>query len=248
MAARLSPVKEQILEVATRLMAVRGYHRTALDDVLRESGAGKGNFYHYFRSKEDLGYAILDRLFERVEARTLRPIFGDPERPPLDQVEAFLDQVLATQRAGTASGAAPSATSPPSSPTPMRAFASGWPAGSSAGDMPGGGAPARPRERRPHGRGRARAVARFLVAGIEGAILLTKVQKDIRVMEHCVAELRRHLAFYRCEDAPVAAERAAMTTDGAPASCRPRRRTSGSTRICSPTRPARWRRSSIAMA
>jgi TetR/AcrR family transcriptional repressor of nem operon len=52
-----SPVKEQILEVATRLMAVRGYHRTALDDVLRESGAGKGNFYHYFRSKEDLGYA-----------------------------------------------------------------------------------------------------------------------------------------------------------------------------------------------
>jgi len=34
-----SPVKEQILEVATRLMAVRGYHRTALDDVLREAAA-----------------------------------------------------------------------------------------------------------------------------------------------------------------------------------------------------------------
>ena len=57
-----SPVKAQILEVATRLMAVRGYHRTSLDDVLRESGAGKGNFYHNFRSKEDLGYSIIDRL------------------------------------------------------------------------------------------------------------------------------------------------------------------------------------------
>jgi hypothetical protein len=40
-------------------------------------------------------------------------------------------------------------------------------------------------------------LARFLVAGIEGAILLTKVQKDIGVMEHCIAELRRHLALYR---------------------------------------------------
>ena len=60
-----SPVKEQILEVATRLMEIRGYHRTALDDVLRESGAGKGNFYHHFHSKEDLGYAILDRLVRR---------------------------------------------------------------------------------------------------------------------------------------------------------------------------------------
>jgi TetR/AcrR family transcriptional repressor of nem operon len=43
----------------------------------------------------------------------------------------------------------------------------------------------------------AEALARFLVAGIEGAILLTKVQKDIGVMEHCVAELQRHLGLYR---------------------------------------------------
>jgi len=39
-------------------------------------------------------------------------------------------------------------------------------------------------------------LARFLVAGLEGAILLTKVQKDIRIMETCVGELRRHLGLY----------------------------------------------------
>src|SRR5262245_61796519 len=102
-----SPVKEQILEVATRLMAVQGYHRTALDDVLRESGAGKGNFYHYFRSKEDLGYAILDRLLARFEARTLAPIFGDGAPDPLGQVEAFLAEILATQRARNCVGGCP---------------------------------------------------------------------------------------------------------------------------------------------
>src|SRR5262245_25153175 len=94
-----SLAKEQILEEATRLMASRGYHRTSLDDVLRQSGAGKGNFYHHFRSKEDLGYAILDRLLERFETRTLTPIFGAESPDPLSQVEAFLGEILATQRA-----------------------------------------------------------------------------------------------------------------------------------------------------
>ena len=40
------------------------------------------------------------------------------------------------------------------------------------------------------------ASARFLVASLEGAILLTKLSKDIGVMEQCVGELKRYLAAY----------------------------------------------------
>jgi TetR/AcrR family transcriptional repressor of nem operon len=193
-----SPVKEQILEVATRLMAVRGYHRTSLDDVLQESGAGKGNFYHYFRSKEDLGYAILDRLLERFQVRTLAPIFEDGGRAPLSQVEAFLDEVLATQRARNCVGGCPMGNLATELADAHEGFrrrlAEGFDQwrqclaaslrraqamGSLTADVD------------------AEVLARFLVAGIEGAILLTKVQKDIRVMEHCVGELRRHLSLYR---------------------------------------------------
>jgi TetR/AcrR family transcriptional repressor of nem operon len=206
MASPRSPVKEQILEVAMRLMAVQGYHRTALDDVLRESGAGKGNFYHYFRSKEDLGFAILDRLLERFEARTLTPIFGVGDRAPLGQVDALLDEILATQRARNCVG--------------------GCPLGNLATELADAHEGFRQRIAQGFERwrqcvaaalGRARAagdlapdvepdaLARFLVAGIEGAILLTKVQKDIRVMEHCVAELRRHLTLYRRDAGPALA-------------------------------------------
>ena len=195
---RPSPVKEQILEVATRLMAVRGYHRTSLDDVLRESGAGKGNFYHYFRSKEDLGYAILDRLLERFEARTLAPIFEDHAREPLAQVEAVLGEVLATQRARNCIGGCPMGNLATELADAHEGFrrrlADGFErwrqylaAALSRAQAEGTLAPDVDAE----------ALARFLVAGIEGAILLTKVQKDIRVMEHCVAELRRHLALYQ---------------------------------------------------
>src|SRR2546425_10448995 len=40
------------------------------------------------------------------------------------------------------------------------------------------------------------AVAHFLVAALEGAILLTKLTKDIAVMEQCVAEMKRYLSIY----------------------------------------------------
>ena len=39
-------------------------------------------------------------------------------------------------------------------------------------------------------------LAQFLVASLEGAILMTKVTKEIQVMETCVCELKAHLAHY----------------------------------------------------
>ncbi|MDO8476236.1 MAG: TetR/AcrR family transcriptional regulator [Candidatus Rokubacteria bacterium] len=43
----------------------------SLDNVLRESGVGKGNFYYHFKSKEELCYAIIDRLVRGFLERTL---------------------------------------------------------------------------------------------------------------------------------------------------------------------------------
>jgi hypothetical protein len=39
--------------------------------------------------------------------------------------------------------------------------------------------------------------AQFLVASLEGAILMTKLTKDIHVMEQCVTELTEYLSLYR---------------------------------------------------
>jgi TetR/AcrR family transcriptional repressor of nem operon len=43
---------------------------------------------------------------------------------------------------------------------------------------------------------RPEAVAHFLVAALEGAILLTKLTKDIGVMDRCVEEMNRYLSLY----------------------------------------------------
>jgi hypothetical protein len=55
----------------------------------------------------------------------------------------------------------------------------------------------------------AAGLAQFVVAALEGAILLTKVTKDIAVMEQCVQHLKHHLTLYttsRLSDGPHAAE------------------------------------------
>ena len=60
--------RDQILNAASRLIHVQGYQSTSLDDVLRESGVGKGNFYYHFKSKDALLAAVLASQHERTFA------------------------------------------------------------------------------------------------------------------------------------------------------------------------------------
>jgi len=189
--------REAILAAALRLMHVHGYHGTSLDDVLRESGIGKGNFYYHFRSKEELGYAILDQIVSTFVGQTLEPCFSDPTDPPLAQIGCFLDRVVQAQRdrqcrGGCAMGNLASELSDVHEGFRKRLasvfttwhgrLAKALTEAKRRGEVVGGCD--------------AEASARFLVASLEGAILLTKLSKDIEVMDQCVGELKRYLAVY----------------------------------------------------
>jgi len=189
--------RDQILNAAARLMHVQGYQSTSLDDVLRESGVGKGNFYYYFKSKEDLGYAIIDRITQGFVERSLEPAFADTDADPVTQIYAFLDRVLEAQRlrkcvGGCVMGNLASELSDVHEGFRHRlaGIFDLWRVHLAEAVNPG------------QARGRLRAdvdasrVAQFLVAGLEGSILLSKVTKDITVMERCVEELKRHLTLY----------------------------------------------------
>lgn len=189
--------REAIVAAAMKLMHVHGYTGTSLDDVLRASGVGKGNFYYYFRSKEELGYAILDRLVAAFVERTLTPCFPDPSEPPLSQLRCFLDRLVQIQRdlecrGGCAIGNLASELSDVNEGFRKRLASvfTAWHARLAEALAEA--------QRRGHVEAACDpdASARFLVASIEGAILLTKVTKDIGVMEQCVGELKRYLAAY----------------------------------------------------
>ena len=192
--SKAAATRDQILDAATRLIHLQGYQSTSLDDVLRQSGVGKGNFYYHFRSKEELGYAIIHRMTEGLIDATLSPILGDVSGDPIAQIDAFLDWVLEGQR--------------------QRNCVGGCPLGNLASELSDvhegfrlrlAGVFSEWRSRltevlvRGQVAGRVRAerdpetLAQFFLAALEGAILLTKVTKDITVMERCVAELKQHM-------------------------------------------------------
>lgn len=51
--------RNQLLDIAARLFAERGYHPTSVADIVEAASVGKGVFYWYFESKEALFTEIL---------------------------------------------------------------------------------------------------------------------------------------------------------------------------------------------
>jgi TetR/AcrR family transcriptional repressor of nem operon len=189
--------REVVIEAASRLIHLKGYQNTSVDDVLSASGVGKGNFYYYFKSKEELGHAILDQLVAEFLDRTLEPCFADPAANPLGQIRCFLDRILDAQRGRNCVGGCPlgNLASELSDVhegfrTRLAALFAAW----------------RDRLTRALNDARARGlvtpdcvpetVSQFLVASLEGAILLAKVTKDISTLEGSVVEMKRYLASY----------------------------------------------------
>jgi TetR/AcrR family transcriptional repressor of nem operon len=60
--------RERIVERAAELFAERGIAATTVDDVLGAAGAGKGQFYHYFRSRDELAAAAVGHRCAQVVA------------------------------------------------------------------------------------------------------------------------------------------------------------------------------------
>lgn len=73
----------QVLEVAYRLFADQGYHRTTIADVCDALGVGKGVFYWYFESKEMLFVELLQsslRALRRSQQVAIRGLSDPRER------------------------------------------------------------------------------------------------------------------------------------------------------------------------
>lgn len=55
----------KILDTAERLFIETGYDRASLQEIIDETGLSKGAIYHHFASKEDIFYAVCDRIGQR---------------------------------------------------------------------------------------------------------------------------------------------------------------------------------------
>ncbi len=57
--------KNQILDAAMQVFARLGFHKARMEDVAQEAGVSKGLLYWYYKNKDAIIAAILDRLFSQ---------------------------------------------------------------------------------------------------------------------------------------------------------------------------------------
>jgi len=58
--------RDVIIDTSARVFARRGYHATGIAELCEVNGFGKGAFYYYIGSKEELLAAIHDRVMDEV--------------------------------------------------------------------------------------------------------------------------------------------------------------------------------------
>lgn len=187
--------RSQILDAAAVLLAERGYNATSVDDVIRGAKlSGKSHFYHYFRSKEELGYEVLQRQFERFTDRGLA-ILREPMIDPLERLSLFIDAVVTLQaerggRGGSPFGslAAELADAHEGFRTRIEAVFERW-----ASQLRSLLWEARPQLKDDVDPVR---LSRFIIATLEGAVLMTRVKRDLGVLEGIAIDLKRFVGTH----------------------------------------------------
>ena len=85
--------RRQLMEYATLRFAEQGYHPTSVAEIVQGIGVGKGVFYWYFSSKEELFLEIL-REAQQALRRAQRQEIGD-EPDPVRRIELGIRSSMA---------------------------------------------------------------------------------------------------------------------------------------------------------
>ena len=88
--------KNEILDTAERLFHTKGYEKTTINDILKEVNIAKGTFYYYFKSKEE----VMDALIERVSLIAMEKVQKVAETEGMDPQEKMLHMFLAMRMEG----------------------------------------------------------------------------------------------------------------------------------------------------
>jgi TetR/AcrR family transcriptional repressor of nem operon len=78
--------KDRIIEAGSAAMSAKSFNGCGLKEILETADVPKGSFYHYFKSKEDLGVAVIEESAER-HAEFIRRHLCNRQVPPLQRVQ-----------------------------------------------------------------------------------------------------------------------------------------------------------------
>jgi TetR/AcrR family transcriptional repressor of nem operon len=95
----MSPRRKEIIARAAGVVYRQGFGASTIADILKAATVGRGNFYHYFTGKEDLGLAIIDELGREIGGVDLDEIFS-PLKLPMQRLSDYIEIVRKSCRHG----------------------------------------------------------------------------------------------------------------------------------------------------
>ncbi len=113
--------RERILDGALEAFAERGFHGSTQEDICERVGLSRGAYNSSFRSKDELFFALYDRVIERLQSR-LEEATACALSMPGSTADNFLKAFIAAIRSiGTGICSRPSSASMPYAILPWRA-------------------------------------------------------------------------------------------------------------------------------
>ena len=88
--ATQTTTRERLVEAARELFYLRGFAGTSVAEILKKAEVNSGSLYYFFKTKEDLLLAVLDRYVELLHPLVIDPVFSR-ETDPVNRVFALLD-------------------------------------------------------------------------------------------------------------------------------------------------------------
>jgi AcrR family transcriptional regulator len=93
--------RTRIVDHAAQLVHEHGFASTSLADIARESGVPLGNLYYYFKTKEAIGEALIEKMAALHDE--LRQGW-DRDLQPRERIEAFIQTAVESRESLARSG------------------------------------------------------------------------------------------------------------------------------------------------
>ena len=187
---KTSGTRDRLIESARYLFWERGFSGTGMADLLSHAGVNSGSFYHFFESKEALLRAVLETYLDALRPAIVDPAFARTEEP-VERIfailEGYRERILQTQcKYGCPLGRLALEIDPENRPA-HRLIADNFQGWISAIRE----CVEQVQHRLPKGTD-AEALATYVLAVMEGGVMISRSSGSVDPFDRSVAQLREH--------------------------------------------------------
>ncbi|EJM7149652.1 TetR/AcrR family transcriptional regulator [Vibrio parahaemolyticus] len=93
MNAKTNDTRQHILDVGYELIVTRGFTSVGLSELLKTAEVPKGSFYHYFKSKEQFGEAMIQDYFNKYSEQ-LTARFTNTELNGYQRLMSYFEEMV----------------------------------------------------------------------------------------------------------------------------------------------------------